>query len=106
MTVWYLSCVSSRKRRDVELLHLQQGRHDSLAPARVSIGHHVRQGGGQDLPRYAESVFEPAALLRRFIAAGAEAVPVVVQLLLGIATHLERDRFIELEYRASIQGGE
>ena len=53
--------------------------------ARVGIADQLPQHAGHDLPGDAELVLEPAALLGLRVAAGAELVPVVVDLLLRLA---------------------
>jgi len=56
------------------------------------------------LPGDAESILKPAATA--FAAAGGEVCPVIVDLLLGVATDDEGDRFIELEEWAAVECGE
>jgi len=51
------------------------------------------------LPRQAEPVFEPAALLSGGVAALGELVPVAVGFRLVLAEDLERDGLVELENR-------
>ena len=64
----------------------------------------ARSGSRDDLPRHAEPVLQPAA--------GPSSPPSVSALqnrstsLLGLAGHLERDRLVESEVRAAVQGEE
>jgi hypothetical protein len=44
----------------------------------VRTGDHLEQGGRNDLPRQAELVLQPAALLRLLIAAFAQSFPVMI----------------------------
>src|SRR6476661_8054605 len=46
---------------DVELLHAEDGLHRALRPLGVGIADHVVHERGDDLPRQAELVLEPAA---------------------------------------------
>ena len=62
------------------------------------------QPAGHDLPGQAELVLQPAALA--VLAAVAELVPVVVDLVLVGAADLERDRLVEGELRAAVDDGE
>src|SRR6185436_3782956 len=59
---------------------------------------------GDDLPRQAVFVLEPAATTG--CAVRGELVPVVIDLLLRLAPHEERDGLVEHERRAGIQGHE
>jgi len=61
-----LSFESPFQRSKIELLRFQQSRHDALGFARGMIAHHPRQNAGDDLPRDAVFVCEPAALALRF----------------------------------------
>lgn len=56
------------------------------------------------MPGEAKFVFEPAALTRS--AALSQLFPVIVDLLLAIATDDERDRGSEFVHRASVDGAE
>ena len=58
------------------------------------------------MPGESVLVFQPAALLRLRVATGSELLPVVVDLLLGLAVNLDRDRLVELEQWTSIERGE
>lgn len=58
------------------------------------------------MPRQAVLVFEPAALLRFFIAARAELLPVIINFFLRLTIDLQRDGFVEFEDGATIQRGE
>src|SRR5712671_4012585 len=87
---------------DVDLAHLEHRFHHSLRLLGILVGKHVRQRGGNDLPRQTELVLEPAALRRR-TAPRQELVPQLVHFRLGFAAHVQRDRFGELENRAAVQ---
>ena len=62
------------------------------------------QGGRHDLPGEAVLVLQPAAL--RELAAFAQLLPVVVDLVLRFAGDLERYRLVELELRPAVEGHE
>ena len=64
-----------------------------------------RQDRRDDLPRDAVPVLQPAAR-PRFAAALGEPGPVLVDLLLRSAVHLERDGLGELVFRPAVQRGE
>src|SRR5262245_54447090 len=100
-----LAVIRPLELHDVELLHLHHRLEGFLRLLWVSaqhLGHPLRY----DLPRRAKFVLEPATLLRVFVAAFRQLVPVVVELFLRIAEHLERDRFIEFEDRTAVEAGE
>src|SRR5438067_11529232 len=59
----------------------------------------------KNLPRETEFVFEPAARPRRS-AIGRKFLPEIIDLLLCLAIHVERDRFGELELRSAIERDE
>src|SRR5262249_19307825 len=75
--------VCSRQLRDVELVHLHQGIHHAPRPCRVLVLQQPLEAHGDDLPRQAEFVFQPAALTR--LSARGELPPELVELLLGLA---------------------
>src|SRR5206468_7792137 len=89
----------------LDLLHLKHGRHDPSGLCRIGVTEHPRQHVGNDLPREAVFVFEPAALLRAFVSTLRQFVPVVVDLFLRVATDLERDGRREAEYWPTIERG-
>src|SRR5260370_41730679 len=67
---------------DVELAHLQQRFHHLCRAPRFRVAHHLAQRGGDDLPRDAEPILEPAA--RSFLATGAEPRPDLIELILRL----------------------
>src|SRR5262245_2437030 len=100
---WSLGGVrSALQLSDVELLHLEHGSHRSLRPPRVGVADEFQQPGGDDLPREAEPVLQPPALAL-LPAVGGERVPEVVDLILGVAAHEERERLGELVVRPAVQ---
>jgi hypothetical protein len=70
----------------------------------MGVGHHVLQAGIVDLPGKPVTVLQPAAVV--LLAAGDELVPHPVDLLLGLAVDVERDRVVELEMGAAVEGDE
>jgi len=76
-----------------------------LGFALVGVGHHVHERHRHDLPRHAELVLEPAALLRFDRPARAEIAPEMVDFFLVLAVDLKRNRLIELEQRPAIEAG-
>src|SRR4029079_17019736 len=101
-----LSGIRALQRSDVELLHLQESLHDPSGLVGIRVLDQLGEDGRHDLPRHAELVLEPAALLRVLVAAGAELLPVLVDLRLRVAVHLEGDGFVELEERTAVERGE
>src|SRR5215470_5775061 len=99
-----LARVRPPQRLDVDLLHLEHRRHQPLRPRRVLVADQLDQRRGDHLPRDAELVSEPAAL--DFLAAGGELRPEVVDFLLRLAVHHQRDRLGELEERPAVERGE
>src|SRR3954454_6853818 len=75
-----IPAVSALERRlqrgDVELLHRQKGARHTGEAFRVIRGQHLAHDGRRDLPRDAELVFQPAALLGLRI--GREPAPQIV----------------------------
>ncbi|MNN52235.1 hypothetical protein D3C81_1669210 [compost metagenome] len=59
-----------------------------------------------DLPRHAELVFQPAALLGFDGATLGQIAPEMVDLFLILAIDLERDRLAEFEHRPTVKAGE
>src|SRR6516225_9824245 len=88
--------------RDVELHHLQHGVASALDLGRVGIGHHLGPDLGDDLPRHAVAVLEPAAGFR--LAAVEQRIPVAVDLGLIVTAHHERDRMVERIKRPGAHG--
>src|SRR3546814_10220609 len=83
-------------RRDVELP--ERGHHRSarpLDPSRVTLCEEAVHRLGEDLPRHAKPVLEPAAGL--LLAAVDQGVPVAIDLGLVLAEDLERDRLVRRE---------
>ncbi|MCH8857918.1 MAG: hypothetical protein IIA03_17220, partial [Proteobacteria bacterium] len=91
------------KSGDVQLLHAQQGLHHTLGGGHVGASHPARHLGRNDLPRQAMAVLEPAALTRRRVAALGQGAPVVVYLVLRIATDHQRDGLVEAEHGAAVE---
>src|SRR5208282_3190304 len=79
--------------------------HDSAGFFAVRTGHHLEQGCGNDLPRDAVLVLQPAALLRPFVAAFAQYVPVTIDFSLRLASHHKRNCLGELEVRSTVERG-
>src|SRR5688572_5279452 len=92
--------------RDVQLLLLHHLGKCALRFRRLVVADELRDGVGHDLPGQAVLVLQPAADLRGGIAASAQLLPVVVDFFLVLAAHLQRDRLVELEDRAAVQGRE
>src|SRR5262249_41224570 len=89
---------------DLDLRELQYGRHDGLRLLRVGVLEQPRQRSWDALPGEAEAVLEPAA--RALFAAVRERRPVVVDLLLGRAADLVRDRLVEGEVGTAVERDE
>src|SRR5205807_387347 len=68
---------------------------------RVLVVEQPAQCGGNDLPRHAVSVGQPAAAV--FLAVGGQLLPQRVDFLLGLAVDEERDRRREGELRATVE---
>src|ERR1700730_12142454 len=86
---------------DVELDHFEHGVHHAFRLICVLVLQQLTQNSRDDLPRHPELVPEPAALLR-FPAPG-ELSPQVIDFLLRLAIHQERNGGCELELRAAVQ---
>src|SRR5258708_4245 len=71
------------ERGEVELAHLEQRFHHFGRIAGFRVSHHPPQRGGNDLPRDAESILEPAA--RSVLSALGEPRPDLVDLFLALA---------------------
>src|SRR5271156_1662018 len=91
-------------RGDVDALHWHHRLERPLCPSTIGPADRLDKLAGNDLPRHAEAVFHPPALLsfghRR------ECIGVTIDLSLRLHWYLERDRFTELELRSAIQAGE
>src|SRR5262245_24995385 len=94
------------QRCDVELLHLQHRREDTLRLCFVRAVYQLGQNLRHDLPRESEFILHPSALLARGVSPVAELRPVVIHLVLCLAFDLERDGFVELKMRTAIQRSE
>src|SRR6516164_7847039 len=89
---------------DVDALHLHHRVEGPSCPVAIGITDQPDKLARNDLPRHAEAVFHPAALLS--LGDRRECVGEAIGLGLGLHRYLERDRFIELELRSTIQAGE
>src|SRR6266571_5749983 len=96
--------IGSLQRRDVKFLHLEHDFHYAPGLGSVRIGKEPVQHRRHDLPRESESVLHPAALFS--LGYGRQGFPVPIHLRLVLAGNRERDGFIELEVRATIQAAE
>src|SRR5580692_458879 len=97
--------VSPLEGRDVELCHTHHRLHHPGRLRLVGAGDHVEEDGRDDLPAQAVLVRQPPADALP-AAAVDEAAPVVVDLGLIRARDHDRDRLVELELRAAVQGRE
>src|SRR2546428_11608917 len=86
---------------DLHLVHLQHGFHHAIRLLRVLVLQELAQDGGHDLPGEAELVLEPAAPVG--LSALGKLAPEVVDLLLRLAVHHERDREGEFKLGAAVQ---
>ena len=89
---------------DLDLPHLQHRRHDPLRLLLVWIGDQLDQALGDDLPRDAEPVLQPAA--RALLPTLGQRAPVGVDLFLALAVHLEGDGLGEPEVGPAVQRDE
>lgn len=91
---------------ETELPHAHHGLEGAPRSFGLMIFEHLCHALWHDLPREAEFVHQPSALLRGGIAARAELIPESVHFLLHIALDLEGDGFVELEDRPANERGE
>src|SRR3954447_6832208 len=90
---------------DLDLLHREHRPHDALRLLAIRVAEQLREPLGDDLPRQAEPVLEPAA--RAFLSTALrQLAPVVVDLLLVLTADLQRDRLAERELRPAVQRDE
>ena len=87
-----LSGIRFAQRCDIEFLHREQNVHDAVDFLGVGVAHHIVDVVGNDLPRDAELVLEPSALLGVLVAAGRELVPTGIELLLRSTPSLDPRR--------------
>src|SRR3954470_5878161 len=87
---------------DIDLVHLQHGLHYPLGFFAILVLQHLAENTRYDLPREAIFVLQPAASLPR-AAAGGQLVPKLVNFLLRLATHKQRDGWSEGELWAAVQ---
>ena len=92
------------QRCDVELPHLQKCLGDPRGLFGIGVHQHVGKDRRHDLPGHAIAVLQPAA--RALFATLGEPGPVVIDLVLRLAMHLERDGLVELELRSAVQAHE
>src|SRR5471032_3303330 len=98
-----LAGVGALELLDVELFHAHHRLHGALSGGLVVAGDHLHDDGRHHLPRQAVAVLQPAALLRRRVAALGQTIPVMVDLVLRLAIDLERDGRRELEFRPGVE---
>src|SRR6266566_3980265 len=87
---------------EVELAHLQQGLHDFCRVSGFRVAHHLPQYRGDNLPRHAEAILEPAT--RSVLSAFRQPCPQCIDLVLGLAGRDEREGLRERERRSAIEG--
>src|SRR5436190_19263437 len=78
------------ERFDLDLVHLEHRLHHAVDAFGVPVGQHLIEHARDDLPGHTEAVREPATRIR--ISTLRQRVPVMVDLLLRVAVHDERDR--------------
>ena len=91
-------------RGDVDPLHGQHRLHGALRLGGIGIGHQREQAFRHDLPRQAELVLHPAALLGFWNRGERCGQP--VDLVLILAIDLKRERLVEGEVRPTVQTDE
>src|SRR5438105_3964572 len=80
---------------------LQHGLHDALCLCKIFITKQFHQDIGNDLPRQAEFIFQPATLA--LFTSGRKLLPIFIDLLLRLAMDYKRDGFVEFELRSTIE---
>src|SRR6202171_3652500 len=89
---------------NVQLLHLEHCFHGFRGVAVCRVAQHLAQSTGNDLPRQAEPILQPAA--GAFLsAAGRQRCPQPVDLFLRLAGHYQRDPLGERESRPTVKRG-
>ena len=86
---------------DVNFVHLEHRLHDPLRFFLVLVIEQLAQNRGNNLPRHAEFIFQPAAF--RFFPASGKLLPEVINFILSSATDEERNGFREFELRPTVQ---
>jgi hypothetical protein len=94
------------QRIDIELLHFHHSLIGALRLFRVGIRNDFLQCLRNDLPRDAEFVLHPSALLFSWVASFLEPVPIVVDFSLVITVDLEGYSGAEFVLRSAVQGRE
>ena len=79
--------IGGLQRDYVQLDHLHHGVGGTLGLDSIGIGHHLTKNRWNDLPREAETILQPTALLRR--ATSEKGIPVSVDLGLIFKVHDE-----------------
>src|SRR5262249_39607127 len=87
--------------RDHQLPHAHHAAHHALRRLGVWFRWQLWQHPWHDLPGHAVAILEPSA--RALLATLGQRVPEVVDLLLVVAHHLERDGLAERVVRAAVQ---
>ncbi len=89
------------QRGHVELDHASHRAHGAIGLVPVGVLQHRDQPSRSDLPRHAETVRQPTA--RHRLAAVHPPLPVVIDLVLRVALHEQRDGRHELEFRSAVE---
>src|SRR5436305_5863114 len=92
------------ERGDVDALHLHHRVEGAPCPGGIGIADQLDELARNDLPRNAEAVFHPAALL--CLGHCRERVGEAVDFGLSLRGYLERNRLIEPELWSAVQSGE
>src|SRR5882757_7295064 len=85
----WLTVEGTPQRRKVELLHPQHGLEGAFRRGDIGRIQHLLEALRHDLPREAEPVLQPAALLRVRVAARAKLFPKIIHLGLRPAPDLK-----------------